>query len=180
MRTEKIVFASLALAVVLLLAFGAIHAVNRGRPIAFFAYGVNLGESTLSARAGGFINSTPAMLPGYVLAFASQDSRPAEFGVATLAENKAGRVSGALYYLTAEQMTALDGQSGGPGFYEKRIVKVALPDGSLAEAQAYFLAGGTHPAVPSRPYILAATGGLLERGYGTSELEEAIAAAQQN
>ena len=179
MRIERLAFVLLACAVVLLLALGAIRFMNKDRQEAFFAYGANLGKSTLGSRAGGFINATPASLPGYSLSFASQDSRPAEFGVATLAENKAGKVPGALYYLTAEQMDALDSQSGVPGFYEKRVVNVELPDGSRVGAQAYFLAGGFHLAVPSRPYILAATSGLTEWGYGTSDLDAAIAAAQQ-
>jgi hypothetical protein len=181
MKVEKLAFASLACVVVFLLASFAMKAVNKNTQTAFFAYGANLGQATMASRAGGFINATSARLPGYALAFASQDNRPAEFGVATLVEGKAGSVSGALYYLTAEQMSSLDGQSGVPGFYERRKVLVELPDGSLVGADAYFLAGDTHLALPSRPYILSATSGLLEWGYGIAELDAAIAAAvQQN
>ena len=179
MRNERLVFALLACVIVLILAFAAIRAMSRDKTVAFFAYGVNLGKTTLSARAGGFINSTPATLPGYALAFASQDGRPAEFGVATLAKNGTGKASGAVYYLTAEQMDTLDRQSGVPGYYEKRSVKAELPSGSLVDAQAYFLAGGTHMAAPSRPYTLSAKSAMLEWGYGTSELDAALEGAVQ-
>jgi len=83
-------------------------------------------------------------------------------------------VSGALYYLTQEQFEILDKQSGVPGFYEKRTVKAALPDGSTADAQAYFLAGSSHMAAPSRPYYTAVQGGMREWGYNESALDAAV------
>jgi len=179
MQTEKIVFALLACALLAGLAFLALDAMPK-RPVAFFAYGAALAKSAVNARAGGFINATAADLPGFGLVFASQDARPTEFGVATLVQNESSSVKGALYYLTPEQMAFLDKQSGAPDFYERKMVKVVLPDGSGADAQAYFLAGSVHPAAPSRPYYLAAQGGMHEWGYDTSGLDAAVAAISPN
>ncbi|MFA6328030.1 MAG: gamma-glutamylcyclotransferase family protein [Candidatus Micrarchaeia archaeon] len=176
MRIEKLIFAVLACVLLAGLLFLASCAIPR-QPIAFFAYGANLAKSTMEARAGGFLDATAAKLPGYSLAFASQDSRPSEFGVATPAKDANASVEGALYYLTEGQMAALDRQSGAPKLYERRAVKVALPDGSVAVAQAYFLAGSTHKAAPSRTYYLSAQGGLAEWGYGNESLERAAAGA---
>ena len=132
----------------------------------------------MNARAGGFINATAADLPGYDLAFASQDARPAQFGVATLAFNSSGSVPGALYYLMPEQMAALDKQSGVPNFYERREVDVFL-GGRTVRAQAYFLSGATHPAAPSRTYYLSMQSGLDEWGYAqyAESLDAAVVAA---
>jgi gamma-glutamylcyclotransferase (GGCT)/AIG2-like uncharacterized protein YtfP len=172
---EKIVFAALALALLAGLAFVAAESAPK-QPVAFFAYGTNLAKSAMNARAGGFLNATKAGICGYGLVFASQDARPAEFGVATAIQNNSGCVEGALYYLTQGQMAALDRQSGVPGFYERRAVKAALPGGSAVDAQAYFLAGSVHRQAPSRPYYLAAQGGMEEWGYGAAALKNAAAA----
>ncbi len=179
MHAEKIVFALLVC--VLLAAFVFVAAgILPKQPVAFFAYGTNLAKSTMSARAGGFLNATAAEMPGYSLGFASQDARPTEFGVATPMRDDGASVKGALYYLAPEQLAALDKQSGVPAFYERMEVSVALPDGSAVKAHAYFLAGGTHLAAPSRPYYLSAMNGMNEWGYGTGSLDAAVAAAAGN
>ena len=176
MEGEKIIFAFLVCVLLAGLAFLALGAAPK-QPVAFFAYGSNLAKSTMNARAGGFINATKAELQGYSLAFASQDARPAEFGVATPVQSESANVLGALYYLAPEQMASLDKQSGAPDFYERRDVNVALPDGSTVKAQAYFLSGATHPAAPSRTYYTAAQNGLKEWGYDEGSLDAAVAEA---
>jgi len=173
MGAEKFIFAFLVCLVVAIAAFFALGAAPK-QPVAFFAYGANLGKQTMASRAGGFINATAAELPDYSFAFASQDARPAEFGVATPVHETGASVNGALYYLTPEQMASLDKLSGVPNFYERRVVKVALPDGSSADAFAYFLSGSTHAAAPSRIYYLAALEGMKEWGYGTGALDAAV------
>ena len=172
MKAEKIIFALLACIAVLVIASLAISAMPK-EPVAFFAYGPNLGKAAMEARAGGFVNATQAKLPGFALAFASQDNRPTEFGVATVVEREGAHVSGALYYLTARQMDSLDRYAGTPNFYERSTVPVELQDGSVVEAQAYFLAGEIHSAAPSRLYMESAAKGLSEWGYGVSELDDA-------
>jgi len=179
MSAEKFIFALLVCALAASLAFLALGALSR-QPTALFAYGSNLAKSTMNARAGGFINATAASLQGYSLSFASQDSRPTEFGVATLLQNASNSVPGALYYLTPEQLTALDKQMGAPNFYGRKEVAVALPGGSTVRAQAYSLSGTTHSAPPSRPYYLSAQAGLAEWGYGNESIDAAMAAAASN
>jgi len=176
MQSEKIIFAILACVLIASLAFLALDSIPK-QPIAFFAYGANLAASTMNARAGGYLNATPVEMPGYSIAFASQDARPTEFGVATLVQNESSDVLGALYYLTPEQLAALDKQSGFPSFYERRTVKVRLPDDNTVDAQAYFLAGNTHPAAPSRPYYLAVQGGMVAWGYDNDGLDAVVADA---
>ena len=176
MQTEKIIFAALACVLLAGLAFLAFSALPK-QPVAFFAYGSNLAKSAMNARAGGYLNATAARLPGYSLAIASQDARPTEFGVATLVENGSGTVSGAIYYLTPEEMAALDKQSGVPNFYKRKEVMAALPDGGTVLAQAYFLSGSTHPAPPARTYYIAAQGGIKEWGYDTGGLDAAVVEA---
>jgi hypothetical protein len=172
MRAEKIVFALLVCFLAVLLASLAISVLPR-EPVAFFAYGPNLGKSAMESRAGGFVNATQAKLPGFALAFASQDNKPTEFGVATMVEREGAYVSGALYYLTPEQMDSLDRYAGMPNFYERQAVSVELQDGGIVSAQAYFLAGEIHSAAPSRTYMESAAKGLSEWGYGVPELEDA-------
>ncbi len=174
MQAEKIVFALLVCALLACLAFLALGMAPK-QPVAFFAYGTNLAKSAMAARAGGFINATKADICGYDLIFASQDARPAEFGVATAIQDGSGCVLGALYYLTPEQMAALDRQSGVPGFYEKREVSVLLGTDAV-KAQAYFLAGSVHKAPPSRSYYLAAQSGMDEWGYDAIILKNVAAA----
>ena len=145
------------------------------QPVSFFAYGANLAKSAMTARAGGFINATPAELPGYSLSFESQDARATEFGVATAVPTDSGGVQGALYYLTPEQMAALDKQSGAPGFYERKEVGV-LAGGKVVKAQAYFLAGSVHRQAPSRTYYLSVQGGLEEWGHDSAFLANAASA----
>ena len=180
MNADKIIFMALAGVLFLGLTFLAMQWIPKP-PVAFFAYGGNLAKSAMNSRAGGFINATPAKLPGFSLAFAGQDSRPAEFGVATIMWNGSTSVDGALYYLTPGQMAALDKQAGEPDFYRRTEVKAILPDGSIADAQAYILAGNTHLAAPSRPYYLSILGGMGEWGYGKGDLDAAVedAAAKQ-
>lgn len=178
MRVEKLVFAILVCVLFAGIIFLALNATPK-QPVAFFAYGANLAKNTMSARAGGFTNATAAELPGYALIFASQDARPAEFGVATPKESQGGVVRGALYYLTQEQMAALDRQSNAPAFYERKYVKVMMPDGSAVDAQTYFLAGSTHLEAPLRTYYLAVQGGMKEWGYNESSLDAAVEQAAQ-
>jgi hypothetical protein len=163
MRIEKTAFVVLVCTLFAGLAFLAFQSVSR-QPVAFFAYGANLAKSAMNARAGGFINATEADLPRYELVFASQDARPAEFGVATPIPNDSSNVLGALYYLTPEQVAVLDRQAGVPTFYERREVDIFL-GGKIVRAQAYFLAGSTHQAYPSRTYYLSMQRGLEEWGY---------------
>jgi hypothetical protein len=173
MGKEKAVFAALALAAVLFLAWVAIGTAQK-QPVAFFAYGANLAKGAMAVRAGGFINATAAELPGYTLEFASQDARPAMYGVANIAQVPGANasVSGALYYLTQEQLASLDRQAGAPGFYERREVAISA-DGKGMKAQAYFLSGSTHTASPSRLYLESAIEGAKQWGYGTADMERA-------
>jgi len=176
MQAEKIVFALLVFILAAALAFVFLDTVPK-QPTPLFAYGSLLAKSTMDARAGGYLNASAAELPGYSLIFASQDARPTEFGVATLAPNASGSVQGALYYLTPEQIAALDRQMNAPNFYGRKEVTVALPDGSTVRVQAYFLSGTTHLAPPSRPYYLSAQRGLIEWGYDNGSLDAAMASA---
>jgi len=178
MGAEKTIFAALVCVALLAFAFMAMS-MQPKQPVAFFAYGPNLAKSTMNSRAGGFINATAAKLQGYSLSFESQDGRPTEFGVANAVPGN-GSVLGALYYLTQEQMATLDRQMSAPNFYERREVTVTMPDGSSLRAQAYFLSGSTHIAAPSRPYYLAAQGGLAGWGYGDESIIAAMAAAAPN
>ena len=174
MGAEKIVFAMLVCALLAGLAFLALDAIQK-HPVAFFAYGTVLSKNTMNARAGGFINATRADICGHELIFASQDARPTEFGVATAIPNDSSCILGALYYLTPEQMAALDKQSGVPSFYEKREVSVLLGS-DVVKAQAYFLPGSIHRAPPSRTYYLAAQSGMEEWGYDAITLENVAGA----
>lgn len=178
MRAEKLVFALLVCVLFAGMAFLVLNAMPK-QPVAFFAYGTNLAKSTMNARAGGFIDATAAELPGYSLVFASQDASPAKFGVASMALNDSGSVPGALYYLTQEQMAALDRQSNVPAFYERKNVKVMMTDGSAVDAQTYFLAGNAHLAAPSRMYYLAVQGGMREWGYDENSLDAVVEQAAQ-
>ena len=173
MEREKIVFAALACVLLAGLAFVALGALPK-QPVAFFAYGANLAKGTMSARAGGYVNATPAYLPGYALVFASQDARPAQYGVANSVQSPGGNASvpGALYYLTQEQMAALDKYAGVPDFYRRREVE-ALSGGNVVKAQAYFLSGGTHLAAPSRLYLESVIDGAKQWGYGIADIERA-------
>lgn len=172
MGAEKNVFALLVCVLVAGLLFLAIEAVPNP-PVAFFAYGTNLATNTMNARAGGYLNATAAELPGYSLVFASQDARPTEFGVATPVQSESSNVLGALYYLTPEQLNALDKQTGDPSFYEKKMVKIVLPDNSTVDAHAYFLAGSIHLAAPSSSYYLAVQSGMKEWKYDENSLDAA-------
>ncbi len=177
MRTSrpKIVFAILALACLFFAAYVFWNEAEKGKPIAFFAYGANLGSSTLRSRAGGFESAEPARLPGYRLEFRS--NRQSEFGVADMVADANGSVAGGLYMLTASEAAALDKAEGVPGFYRKIGVVAVRADGKGIPAVAYVLAGTAHFAAPSRPYLNATVGALLEFGYGKETLDEVGAAA---
>lgn len=172
----KIIFAALVLVSFAFLVFIAMPREEK-KPVAFFAYGANLDASTLRARAGGFENSTAAVLRGYKLAF--QSNRNTEFGVANIVPDGSASVVGAIYVLTPGQMDALDKSANVPNFYAKKNVRVELANGQELDAVAYYLAGSAVFAAPSRPTLYAASEGLAQFGYGKGEQEGLSAAAAE-
>lgn len=179
MRREKEAFVFLAALSAILLAFLALRAPE-APPVAFFAYGANMDAATMGSRAGGYLNSTPAVLKGFRLVF--QAGSGSVFGVANLQQDAGSEVYGAVYYLSLPQLQSLDKSAGVPDFYRKVAVMAELQDGSAVQATAYVLPGIPMFAPPSRPTVLAATKGSDQFNYGQAGLQaiaDAAAEAQQ-
>jgi Gamma-glutamyl cyclotransferase, AIG2-like len=170
----KLVFLTAILAAAAFLALLVLSSGQQAPTASYFVYGANLDAATMRARAGGFLNSTPATLHGYRVAF--QTNRNSEFGVANLVADQSGVAYGAIYDLTRQQAAFLDKAAGVPGFYEKRPVIAELSNGTEAAAAAYFLEGGVSYAPPSRPYMAAASQGLVQFGFG-QDAQDALAAS---
>ena len=127
--------------VLLCAAFAAFMLTHRGSAerAAFFAYGTDLGASTMKARAGGFAGAAAARATGYSLSF--QSGANSEFGVANLVPDALGSTPGAVYWLSQPQMDALDSAEGVPGFYARQYIEATLANGSAVEAVAHVLPG---------------------------------------
>lgn len=147
------------------------------KPVAFFAYGANLEEGTMRARAGWDGNASPAVLPGFRLVF--QTNRDSWFGVANAIPDPSSSVAGAIYTLTPEQEKELDSESGVPDFYQKIKVRAMQRGGGEADAATYVLSGSPSFAPPSRPTVLAASKGLQQFGYAQSDQDNLVAAASE-
>ncbi len=122
----------------------------------YFAYGSNLLCSQMEERCPGHIFEGVAMLKGYRFLIGGR-------GYATITEDSASKVLGALYHISEADEAALDTYEGvAAGCYRKVTVAVVAGD-SVVHALTYIDDG----IVPSRPragYLEKITIGAGERG----------------
>ena len=122
----------------------------------YFAYGSNLLCSQMKKRCPGHIFEGVAMLKGYRFLIGGR-------GYATITEDSASKVLGALYRISEMNENKLDSYEGvALGCYRKVTVAVVAGD-SVIHALTYIDDG----IVPSRPragYLEKITMGAAERG----------------
>jgi cation transport regulator ChaC len=126
----------------------------------YFAYGSNLDPATfLGRRRMRPLAACPARLDGFALVF-DLPVGPGERAVANLREAQGEHVHGVAYRLADTDCLHLDRTEGvHRGYYARRAVSLALPDGGTLESFTYVSRFSFPNRKPSHRYL-----GLLLRG----------------
>tara|TARA_B100001094_G_scaffold333400_1_gene411504 strand:- start:2570 stop:3493 length:924 start_codon:yes stop_codon:yes gene_type:complete len=151
----------------------------------YFGYGSNLDMSDWkdwcerkNEPHQGLVEIGPCWLPDYTMRF-HYFSRGREGGAADIVENGRGHaVPGVLFGMDAATLAAMDRKEGvGAGIYERRNVRVALPDGTFREAITYCVTLKhiqERFVQPTQHYVGLIQNGLLKRELPIGELKNAI------
>lgn len=138
--------------------------------IYYFAYGANLSKDIMRKRVGDWKEVKRAVLDGYRLCFGVY-SKSWKGGAADIRECEGGRVYGAVYLISEEQLSMLDRCEGVPSVYMRRKVKVRTEDGEL-DAVTYVAANPKDYVRPSQEYLANVLKGLRQHGYGDEVVRE--------
>jgi gamma-glutamylcyclotransferase (GGCT)/AIG2-like uncharacterized protein YtfP len=156
-----------------------------GGNILYFGYGSNLDWDDWKAWCErmkypfeGLIEVGPCWLPDYSMKF-HYFSRGREGGAADVEEIGCGHaVPGVLFQMDATALEAMDRKEGvNSRSYERRLVNVCLPDGTLTEALTYCVTSEKKQnrfVHPTEAYIQRIETGLLKRKLPIGELKNAI------
>ncbi len=126
----------------------------------YFAYGSNLHRADMRSRCPDARPWMAARLDGWRLTFR---------GVADI-EPAAGRaVSGALWWLSKDDVCALDAYEGAPSNYCQRTVEVQTAEGPR-KAMTYVMVRDSYRGLPSRWYLAGIEQGYRDWGLPVSEL----------
>ena len=143
----------------------------------YFAYGSNLDKKKFEKRAGKFLESKKATLPGYRICF--NTFHPGwNCGVADVVESEGDKVYGVVYKITEEQLSKLDRAVGVPEFYRRMIVEVETTDGPVI-AYTYTTVKKRDFVAPSESYLGHILKGLKQHGWGEEALEAIKRAARR-
>ncbi len=127
----------------------------------YFAYGSNLNLRRLKERIGEWRERKRALLEGYRLSFRE--------GVADIEEDKKGKVYGALYLISEEQLKKLDDYEGKK--YTKIKVKAKTEDGEVL-ALTYYMKEKKKFRRPNPLYLNIVLEGLMEQGYSDEVINQ--------
>ena len=153
--------------------------------VLYFGYGSNLDVSDWKSWCerkhlpyDGLVEISPCWLPNYTMKF-HYFSSSRDGGAADIVENGRGHaVPGVLFSMDQDALAAMDQKEGTQaGVYARRMVHVALPDGTFVEALTYCV---TPPRredkfiQPTKQYIGLIEKGLKKRNLPIGELKNAI------
>lgn len=127
----------------------------------YFAYGSNLHLQHMKRRCPDSEPVAPATLFGYVLTFRGNSKG---YGVANIEPGK-GKVFGAVYKVSEDDIESLDVYEGYPRLYIRKDVRVKLANGKTVKAFAYVMNSGYKLALPSHKYF-----DIIRTGYFNWEL----------
>lgn len=107
----------------------------------YFAYGSNMNETQMIARCPSAIEITTGSLLNHRLTFAGW-SGGWSGGVADVrSSNKADKVRGVLWEISAEDLKALDAREGRPWQYDRRVATILDRHGRKQKAWVYYMSG---------------------------------------
>jgi len=136
--------------------------------ILYFAYGANLDKIGMGTRCPGCEPYCIATLPDHRLVFR---------GVADL-ESKLGKsVEGALYWISAQHLRALDRFEGYPRLYIRRQVQVITADKETLTATVYQMTEPREYEPPFRIYLNTILDGCHQWGMPMTYIRTVICAA---
>ncbi len=130
----------------------------------YFAYGSNLNRDEMRQRCPDARPHVTARLDGWRLTFR---------GVANIEPAEGRTVHGALWWLSRDDVAALDAYEGVPSHYRQRIVQVKTDNGPR-RAIAYLMERPSYLGVPSPHYYSRIVEGFQDWGLPLEELQKAL------
>lgn len=109
----------------------------------YFAYGSNLYVEQMKNRCKDAIEVSSATLSGWKIE---------ERLYANITKAKDYFVSGAIYSISEEDLTALDCYEGYPEFYTKKVVEVITKDGNVYQALVYVMTPSYKKSLKGKKY----------------------------
>ena len=125
----------------------------------YFAYASNLNRQQMRERCPECKPMFVATLPNYKLVFAGW-SRQWRGGKASIQRFGGEKVIGAVYEVSARDLSRLDKYEGCPGDYQRLKVTVFDEDGGPVEAVTYIKSGQLDETQPSKEYLA-----VVQQGY---------------
>jgi gamma-glutamylcyclotransferase (GGCT)/AIG2-like uncharacterized protein YtfP len=131
----------------------------------YFAYGSNLNRADMAVRCPGAKPLGRARLEGWRLTFR---------GVADIEPARGTTVLGALWLLTAADLSSLDRYEGAPSLYCRRDAEV-MSDAGPSIAITYVMCDQAYRGLPSDWYLTRIADGYRDWGLPRGPLDQALA-----
>ncbi len=125
----------------------------------YFAYGADINKKQMLPRCPRCRPRCSAVLPNYQLVFTGW-SRQWRGGMATIRRASGGKVPGAVYEVSEQDMKIIDGYEGYPGTASRLNVTVYNEDDEAIQAFTYIKTGNLEETAPSREYLA-----VIQQGY---------------
>lgn len=136
----------------------------RIQAIPYFAYGSNLNKKGFLFRAPDSLEIERAVLPDWKLTFRQ---------VADIVPAEGREVEGALWWISAAGLKALDRYEGYPSLYDRQVVTVRAADGRDVKALTYTMLS-RDVGLPSPSYYDSIERGFFDWGIDTAPLKAAV------
>lgn len=139
--------------------------------VTYFGYGTLLGTSSMRAYCPTAQPISIANYPEHELTFTKYSENPPKGGCDVKAAPGA-RIVGVLFRLTMQEMADLDEASGVQyGWYERRPIKVILPNGESFQTSTYFVPHPLGGFSPATEYLEKVRDGARTAGLPNEYLE---------
>lgn len=139
-------------------------AAARGNRVLYFAYGSNCNVGQMSRRCPDASLIGTGTLLDWRLTFR---------GCADVEPHDGSRVEGALWLVSANDLVALDRYEGYPTLYNRGILDVETPTGTV-QAITYWMTSEDYEALPSLGYFETCAVGYADCGLDVAQLRRAV------
>lgn len=136
-----------------------------------FGYGSNMSESYMRQYTPSLKYVMNAQLPNFEIQFRKY-SKNMGGGISSIIEKPGGMVYGVLYYITKEEMDALDILEDVPlGIYKRETFQVLGDDGKWYAADLYRVTNPKGPYEPAKKYLDLMIRGASEHNINQDWIE---------
>ena len=139
--------------------------------VLYFGYGSNMSESYMRQYTPSLKYVMNAQLPNFEIQFRKY-SKNMGGGISSIIEKPGGMVYGVMYYITKNEIEALDILEDVPlGIYKRETFQVLGEDGKWYAADLYRVSEPKGPYKPAKKYLDIMIAGAIEHNINKAWLE---------